>query len=176
MLGVRESSGDGGQVRWYRFGGQLWYRTAHFVVLLGLFAAGLEIQATSTAGGWPEAALGALLAAAAGWLLFAGPRSGIGVGPGGVTVRSALGLARHVPWPEVDGFRAVRAPLFDLSPPGTRAIAVVCDGRLLTSPGCYFVRWSKKSGNEKLIEMLRALEAERAARGPARPPSGLPTG
>lgn len=170
MLGVRESSRNGGQVRWYRFSGQIWYRTAHFVVLLGLFASGLEIQATSRPGGWPEAALGALLAAAAGWLLFAAPRSGIGVGRGGVTVRSALGRARHVPWPEVDGFRAVRAPMFDLSPPGTRAIAVVCDDRLLTTAGCYFVRWTKKSGNEKLIEMLQALEAERGA---AQPPSEL---
>lgn len=173
MLRVRDSS-PSGRRRWYRFSHQIWYRTAHFAVLLSLFAAGLAVQAASPAGGWPEAALAALCGAAAGWVLVAGLRSGIGVGPEGVTVRSILGPARHVPWPDVDGFRAVRAPLFDLSPRGTRAVAVICcDGRLLTTAGCYFMRWSKNSGNEKLLAMLQALEAERAAAGPGRlRPSG----
>jgi hypothetical protein len=168
MLGVQESATSGGQLRWYRFSDQVWYRTAHFVVFLSLFAAGLALQAASRAGGWPEAIPAALLGAAAAWVLVAGLRSGIGVGAGGVTVRSALGRSRHVPWPDVEGFRAVRAPLFDLSPRGTRAVAVVCgDGSLLTTAGCYFVRWRKKSSNEKLLQMLRALEAERNAAGAA---------
>jgi len=163
MLRVRSSAALSGQLRWYRFSDQIWYRTAHFVVFLSLFAAGLAFQAASRSGGWPEAVPGALLAAAAVWVLVAGLRSGIGVGSGGVTVRTALGRSRHVPWPEVDGFRAVRAPVFDLTPRGTRAVAVVCgDGRLFMTAGCYFVRWRKKSGNERLLEMLQALEAERA--------------
>src|ERR1700729_2614690 len=91
MLPVQESAATGGELRWYRFSDQIWYRTAHFVVFLGLFAAGLAFQAASRAGGWPEAIPAALLGAAAGWVLVAGLRSGIGVGPGGVTVRSALG-------------------------------------------------------------------------------------
>jgi len=174
MLRVRESAARGDQLHWYRFRDQIWYRTAHFVVFLSLFAAGLAFQAASRSGGWPEAVPGALLAAAAVWVLAAGLRSGIGVGPGGVTVRTALGLSKHVPWPEVEGFRAVRAPIFDLSPRGTRAVGVVCgDGRLLMTAGCYFVRWRKKSSNERLLEMLRALEAERTAAGAGQPPSGL---
>jgi hypothetical protein len=150
---------------------------AHLVVLLSLFAAGLISQAASRAGRWPEAALGALLAAAAAWVLAAGVRSGIGVEAGGVTVRSALGRSRRVPWPDVVGFQAIRAPLWDLAPRGTRAIAVVCaDGRLLTTAGCYCVRWTRKSGNARLTDMLRALEAEQAAAAAQAPPAapGLP--
>jgi hypothetical protein len=180
MLVVPGSSSRAGQLHWYRFSDQIWYRVAHFVVLLGLFAAGLFAQAASRAGRWPEAALGALLAAAAAWVLAAGLRSGIGVGAEGVTVRSALGRSRRVPWREVTGFQAIRAPLWDLSPRGTRAVAVVCsDGRLLTTAGCYFVRWSRKSSNARLTDMLRALEAERPASAappptsPGLPPTGL---
>jgi hypothetical protein len=180
MLSVPGSSSGGGQLRWYRFSDQIWYRVAHFVVLLGLFAAGLIAQAASRGGRWPEAALGALLAAAAVWVLAAGLRSGIGAGAGGVTVRSALGRGRLVPWRDVAGFQAIRAPLWDLSPRGTRAVAVVCaDGRLLTTAGCYYVRWTKKSGNARLTDMLRALEAERAAATPQAPsavPGIPPTG
>ena len=86
MLPVQESAATGGELRWYRFSDQIWYRTAHFVVFLGLFAAGLAFQAASRAGGWPEAIPAALLGAAAGWVLVAGLRSGIGVGPGGVKI------------------------------------------------------------------------------------------
>jgi hypothetical protein len=44
-------------------------------------------------------------------------------------------------------------------------VAVVCrDRRSLTTAACFFQPWTKKSGDKRVDEMLRALDAERAAR------------
>jgi hypothetical protein len=118
----------------------------------------------------------ALLGVAAVWGLAGALCSGIGVGPDGVTVRSALGRSTRVPWPELVGFQVQRLNRWNSGmKEGTLAVAVTCrDGRTLTTSGCYFMPWTNQPGSKsKLDEMLRALEAERAA-AEAGPPA--PTG
>jgi hypothetical protein len=81
-----------------------------------------------------------------------------------VMVRSALGWSRRVSWPDVTGFRALKVPRW-IAPGGARRVAVVCrDRRPLTTAACFFQPSTKKSGYRRVDEMLRALEAERAAR------------
>jgi hypothetical protein len=169
---MRGLSSGAGRLRWYRFRGDLWYRTGFFSGVLTLGAVALLYSGVTDASLRLEAASGAMLGAVAVWVLVAGLRSGIGVGAEGVTVRSALGWSRRVPWQEVVGFQAVRPSAWVVSSSvAARAVAVVCrDRRPLTTAGCYFTRSSKKSGFRRVDEMLRALEAERVAAG-MEPPS-----
>ena len=165
------------QLRWYRFPDQILFSTGTPCMFLALFGALLAWQGLTRYGIGPaEVAVGALLGVAAAWGLVSGFRSGIGVGRGGVTVRSVLGRSRRVPWQDVAAFQVVRPRLRgEAASQGTVAVAVTCrDGQTLTTGGCYFLRWTNKSGNKKVVQMLRALEAERAAAGQEPPGPSAP--
>jgi hypothetical protein len=132
---VRASSFGGRRLRWYRFKSQIW---SQVVPVVG-FVAGVGTLMFFRGGLY--AALGLLLDVVAAWLLVAGTRAGIGVGTNGVTVRSALGRSRHVPWNAVTGFEDVRPPL-RRARAGTHAIAVICSDRdPLTTSACRYQRW-----------------------------------
>ena len=97
------------------------------------------------------------------YLLVAGIHSGIGVARDGVLVRSNLGRAHWIPWPEIEKFEIV-------SPPNWigdyRAIAVVRRGKSpLIADACAYIPWSKRTeSNRKILQdLLRALEDERIA-------------
>jgi hypothetical protein len=162
-LAMPGSSFGGGQLRWYRFRDQIWPRT--FPIFAGAAGAAVLLmdRGTTVAGDGLGVPAGVLLGVAAVWVLVAGLRSGIGVGAGGVTVRSALGWSRRVSWQDVTGFGALEVPRWKAAG-GARMVAVVCrDRRPLTTAACFYQPWTKKSGYERVDEMLRALEAERAA-------------
>jgi hypothetical protein len=154
---VRASSFGGGQLRWYRFKSQIWSQVVPVVV----FAAAVGTLMSFRGGLY--AAAGVLLDVVAAWLLLAGVRAGIGVGAKGVTVRSALGRSRHVPWNVVTGFEDVRPPA-RRARAGTHAIAVICSDRdPLTTSACWYQRWTDKTGVKPVYGMINALESERAA-------------
>jgi Bacterial PH domain len=154
---VRASSFGGRRLRWYRFKSQIWSQVVPVCACLAAvgtlmcFRGGLYIAA------------GVLFDLAAACLLLAGVRAGIGVGTDGVTVRSAFGRTRHVPWNVVTGFEDIRPPA-RRARAGTHAIAVMCADRdPLTTSACWYQRYTDKTGIKPVYGMIHALESERAA-------------
>jgi hypothetical protein len=128
------------------------------VIICGGFSIAISLNGPGE-GNW--AYVGGLFLLAGVYVFVAGFHAGIGVARDGVLVRSNLGRARWIPWPEIEKFEIV-------SPPNWRgdyrAMAVVRRGKgPLIADACAYRPWSKwtESNRKILQDILRALEDER---------------
>jgi hypothetical protein len=153
-------------LHWHRSMQQVWMQPRLLGILAiigGAYFFAIYLNAPGQ-GNW--AYVGVLMVVAGFYLLVASIRSGIGVARDGVLVRSTLGRARWIPWPEIEKFEIITPPHWRGD---YRAIAVVRRGKSpLIADACAYIPWSKRTADRKTLrDLLRALEDERiAAQGP----------